>query len=385
MRQASSNRRTRTLLPVIVVLFWFAQYIYIPYQTPFLTGLGLSSTVVGVIVGVYGFSQMVLRLPVGVSADRAGRHRGFIAVGCLAACAASVLRVTLYDGVGFLLGNVFSGLASAMWISFMVRYTSFYSAEDQQKGMARIVLYNNAGMLLGFVVGTLLYGRTSMRLLCLLAATAGAVAAVLALLMEKEPVPATRRSTKELLPICANRRLIFFSVLAVVQQGVQMSTTMSFTNQVLTSLGAGSGLVGCSSVFYMLCAVGCASLASGSWIRRVGAGRMIPISFVLVAVYCALVPTVGSIPVVFALQMLPGVSTGMLFSMLTTEAMREVPAWQKSTAMGFYQAVYAIGMTLLPMVTGAIASASGMSTGYFVLGGMALLSAAAAVLYMRRT
>lgn len=368
------DRRARALLPVIVVLFWFAQYIYIPFQTPFLTAIGVSAGFIGVIVGAYGVSQMIMRLPVGLMADHVGRHRGFILLGGLFAGLASLMRVALYNGVGFLLGNLFSGLASAMWISFMVRYTGFYPPEEQQKATARIILYNNAGMLAGFICGTLLYERTSMRTLCLLSLTAGGAAAVLAALMEGETPSGDRPGVAELLPICLNRRLIFFSILAVVQQGIQMSTTMSFTNQVLQNLGATDAVIGASSVFYMLAAVGFAYLASSRFVAGIGPRRVVALSFGLVALYCLLVPTVGAVPAVFALQMLPGVSTGLLFSTLTAQAMGEVPARQKSTAMGFFQAVYALGMTIFPIVTGRIAGSAGMSSAYFVLAGVAALA-----------
>ena len=51
----------------------------------------------------------------------------------------------------------------------------------------------------------------------------------------------------------------------------------------------------------------------------------------------------------------------------------EEPKEKKSTAMGFFQAVYAIGMTTFPMFTGSIVSAGGMESGYLVLAGIAIL------------
>lgn len=69
----------------------FAQYVYIPYQTTYLTGIGVSGNVVGTIVGAYGISQLLLRLPVGICADRIGRHKAFIMLGALASGSASFI------------------------------------------------------------------------------------------------------------------------------------------------------------------------------------------------------------------------------------------------------------------------------------------------------
>lgn len=380
----NTNSRTLKLMPLVVLLFWFAQYVYIPYQTPFLNSIGVSAGMVGVIVGAYGISQMAMRLPVGLMADHVGKHKRFITLGGLFAGVGSIFRIAMYNGAGFLIANLFSGLASAMWICFMVCYTGFFPAQEQQKATSRIILYNNAGMLVGFVCATLLYQLTSMRFLCVLSAVAGLCASALALCMDNDKPAGQRPGIGELLPICLNRRLIFFSLLALVQQGVQMATTMSFTNQVLQGMGASSAVVGISSIFYMLCAVGFAALAGSRFVTQLGAKKVVPIGFAAIALYCLLVPVVGSIPLVVLLQALPGLSTGMLFSTLTSQAMAEVPARQKSTAMGFFQAVYALGMTMFPIFTGNIATASSMANAYFALVGIAVAAGIVAVAGMRK-
>ena len=64
-----TERRNRGVLLAIVVLFWFAQYVYVPFQTPYLTSLQVSAAFIGVIVGAYGVTQMTMRLPVGDGND----------------------------------------------------------------------------------------------------------------------------------------------------------------------------------------------------------------------------------------------------------------------------------------------------------------------------
>lgn len=76
-------------------------------------------------------------------------------------------------------------------------------------------------------------------------------------------------------------------------------------------------------------------------------------------------------------------STGILFSYLTSEAMKEVPQYQKSTAMVFFQAVYAIGMSIFPMIVGKIASATSIKNGYFILALIAVFGATASIIYYR--
>ena len=71
----SSRSRQQTVLLGIVGMYWFSQYVYMPYQTPYLLSIGTAASLAGIIVGAYGFTQLLLRLPIGLMADRKGRHK----------------------------------------------------------------------------------------------------------------------------------------------------------------------------------------------------------------------------------------------------------------------------------------------------------------------
>ena len=79
-------------LYLIIMLFWFAQYVYIPYQTPYLTACQVSSGFIGIVVGAYGMTQMLMRIPAGLTADRSGDHRKFLIAGQISVIAANILR-----------------------------------------------------------------------------------------------------------------------------------------------------------------------------------------------------------------------------------------------------------------------------------------------------
>lgn len=366
---------------IIVVLFWFAQYVYIPYQTTYLTSIGTASSMVGIVVGFYGISQLILRLPVGLCADRVGRHKYFIMMGSVASGTASLFRVFLCDGYGFMIANLLSGFASAMWISFMVFYTGKFRIDKQQKATSRIVMFNNLGMLMGFIASTLFYSRIGMRKLCLLSVAAGGMAFLLTFLLKEEKAQKGKFTVPELLCVCRGRRILMFSLIALIQQGIQLTTTMSFTNQILKDCGASDGILGMSSIIYMISAVAFSAMASSRFCERRGPAFWVPTVLAVLAIYCIFVPIAGYIPVILVLQVLPGMATGILFSYATAEAMKGIPKDQKSTAMGFFQAVYAVGMTTFPVFTGSIVAGKGMQAGYLVLAGIALMGSAAAKVY----
>jgi predicted MFS family arabinose efflux permease len=181
--KAPENRQ----LGVIVALFWFSQYVYIPYQTPYLTALEVSAGFIGVIIGAYGITQMLLRIPAGLMADRSGSHKRFILLGQGAAVTANLTRIFFPGGIGFLAANLLSGLASALWISYMMMVIQGYPPQEKQRGTSRAILYNNIGILSGFVWGMVFYERWGMTFLCVSAVAAAGLGLMLALGLKDHP------------------------------------------------------------------------------------------------------------------------------------------------------------------------------------------------------
>ncbi|MGO0804885.1 MFS transporter, partial [Clostridioides difficile] len=95
-------------------------------------------------------------------------------------------------------------------------------------------------------------------------------------------------------------------------------------------------------------------------------------------------PTIKNINIIFVLQVLPGISTGILLSYLTSESMKNVPKHQKSTAMGFFQAIYAIGMSVFPMIVVKISEYTSIQYGYFILAIIAILASILSYTYYKK-
>lgn len=368
------KKQEQKILLIIVALFWFAQYVYIPYQTPYLAAISVSTSFIGVIVGSYGISQLALRLPVGILADLRPNHRLFISLGTLCAGIASLFRFFFQSGTGFLLGNIFSGFASATWISFMVYYLSLHDNQMQTAATGKIIMMNNIGMLIGFITSSLLYNHIGMANICLLSVLGGFSGFVISLKLKKTKSNVEIAvNVKELLAVGKQPKLILFSFLALIQQGIQMSTTMSFTNQLIKEQGATDFQVGLSSITYMLSAVIFSRIGSDISLNSQRRKWLTFTSFGLLALYCFTVPLVNALPFFYLLQLIPGVGTGILFSLLTSEAMEGIELNKKSSAMGFFQAIYAIGMTLFPVIVGAINNAMNLKIAYWVLAGTSLV------------
>ena len=373
------TNKNEVLFLTSVMLFWFAQYVYIPHQVNFLESQLVSGSLIGLVIAGYGISQMALRIPIGFLADFYSITKPFIMVGSLGAGLASIIRLSAPNGVGFLIANLFSGLASATWISFMVFYLMGASEKETINKTSNIIMAMNLGMLTAFMFSSNLYKSVGMQGMAIAGIIAGILSCILLLAVKEFATPihkgeTTSKSCSYILSILFNKKLLFFSFIALVQQGIQMTTTMSYSNQIIKSIGANDVLVGLSSVIYMSSSVFFSWLAKHRVLSNVNRNKSMVFSLVCLVVYLLLYSQVQSVPLALVLQILPGITTGLCFTYLNSEAMSEVDDQRKSTAMGIFQAIYAIGMSLFPIIASAIANHSNIRISYLYLAAFVIVS-----------
>lgn len=81
----STKAIQRNLMIVVIVLLWFSNYLYVPVLSTYAVSAGASLSMVGIIIGSYGFTQMILRLPIGIISDILGNRRLFLFLGMVCA------------------------------------------------------------------------------------------------------------------------------------------------------------------------------------------------------------------------------------------------------------------------------------------------------------
>ena len=371
---------------IIIILFWFAQYVYVPYQTPFLTAINVAAGFIGIVVGAYGFSQMLLRIPLGMLADWHLNHKLLITLGTLLAGLASIMRLLCPNGIGFLLGNIFSGIASSTWLSFMIYFLKLRSDVSKVENMGILVMANNLGMLLGFVISSLFYTKIAMKGLCVLGVLAGILACIMTISLPRFQFSYSsgKNSLINLVIVFKNKTLLISGALAFIQQGIQMATTMSFTNQVIKEIHAPTYAEGLSSIIYMCSAVLFARLTSSKYIAKFSDRSILIVSYFLLALYCFAIPLARQVYLIYLLQIIPGVCTGIWFAILNAAAISNVPQKALSTATGVFQSIYALGMTLFPIFAGQLRTQYSMTVSFQVMGFLALLGGLIVIIFWQK-
>lgn len=368
---------------IIMILYWFSLYTYIPFQVPYLYALNVTPSIVGIILGLYGASQMILRFPFGIISDYFGKYKIFIVLGSLLSAISCIIKIVYPSANGFLVGNILTGIAASTWLMYMVLYYSYFDRSKEHMAASKCLVANVIGMFLGFLFATIFYQKFGMNLMLIAAALAAFAATILALFL-KEEKREKKNNIKDLILVIKNKRLLFFSVLSIIEQGIHMAASVSFTLNRIKELGGASYLVGIASLLNMFFAIVSAYIASTSFASKRGSKFYVPFSFVLLGLYCVAVILTKNIFVIVASQILSGLSIGMLASYLTSEALIEIDRDKKSSAMGFYQTAYSIGIFIYPIITGKIVEMYSIEMAYIFLTASAVICAFIALLYYKK-
>lgn len=387
-----------TKLLIIIALFWFAQYIYVPNTAPYLLAQKVTADFVGIIVGVYGGVQMSLRFPMGILADWLGKHKLIIIVGCAFSGGASVVRILESTGNGFLIANIMSGVASSLWVSFMLLSTKYITPDRMQTQIGYLFAANNFGIMLAFITSAVCFEGFGMDFLCLCSALSGALAMLLALsLKEDDPAyahlhePPERKHrplVADLVKVAKRKRIWFFAFLASIQQGVTMTTIMSFSNEAALRIGGSSYEMGVMTIVFILFNVISSYYSGKPPFTRISQGFLVSSALFMLAAYCFLSVMVTHIYLLIIIQVFLGWSFGFVFTIATSESIVGVEHYRRSSAIGLFQALFAIGMTTVPIIAGRIIELDDgdLKAAFFFQGWLCIIAFVATVYfyYMKR-
>lgn len=367
----------------IISLFWFAQYVYLPFTTPFLLAQKLTADFVGLVVGIYGILPLFVRLFVGIFSDKVGYFKPLIIVGCMSVGAASIVRVISPDGMGFLIANIISGFASSLWMCFILFHTKCLNKDQLKKGMGYVLMACNGGIFVSFLVSAVCYDAWGMVFLCELSVAAGVLASLISLtLKEANNNQIVPPKLKQLLHVVSNKRLWFFSVIGMIQQGVLMGSAMSFTNEVANSLGASAWQIGLMTMVLPASIVISCFMSSLTWVIKIGPGKIMTAAQISMMLYCILVVNIDNIYLLIPNQILMGLTGGFVFSWASAEAISQIEAYRRSTAFSIFQSMFAIGMGVVPLLAGVIFHATGSLDGaFYFMAAISLVGAISTAVY----
>jgi predicted MFS family arabinose efflux permease len=362
--------------PCAMVL-WGAIYIYMPILSSYTKLVSGSLQAAGLVMGAYGLSQIILRIPLGVWSDQLRRRKPFILLGFFFDALAS-LGLILSGSTWMLFLSVFtSGIAASMWVPFTVLYSSYFPMGQIARSMSIITFFSRLAQISANYAG----GKIADAWGWTVPFYVGFVLSVLGLFLamgisEVRPEKSSHVTLRKALRVGRNRILLIASFLCILLQFSNFAIAYGFCPIFAQQLGASKADLGLLLFWYLLPNLA-GTLLSGTFIRRYLADRWIlTAGFLLISGAVLSIPLTGRVSTLFLVQAINGTGVGLVFPLLMGLSIQSIPREQQATAMGFFQSLYAIGMSVGPILSGVFAQEIGLTSVFILNGAMALIGAA---------
>ena len=129
-------KRPQVLMYFVNAVFWMTVYVYVPQFSDYIRyDIGATATLVGLITGSYGITQMLLRLPLGIWSDRLSRRKPFILMGIAMGGLSSLVMFLFARSPGALLiGRLMAGLAACAYVQISILFASYFEGRQHSMG-----------------------------------------------------------------------------------------------------------------------------------------------------------------------------------------------------------------------------------------------------------
>ena len=363
------NKKVITAVTAVVFIYWVSLYLYVPTLPVYVQSKVNDLALVGTILAMYGFWQMLSRMPTGIVADWIGRRKPDIFLGLVLAGVGALIMGAAQGAPGLLVGRAITGIGAGAWVPLVVLFTSLFPAKDLIRATALLTVVNTLGRMTGTVSTGFLNNLGGYPLAFHLAAAVALLGIfILAFIPEKRR--AVQPPSLHKLGVLFHRPDVMVPTLlsAALHYG---DWAGSFTFFPLLASRYGAGNVTLSLLTTLnLAMVLLGNLISASLARRLGVKQLVAASFMLMALGLAGGALAPSLTYVFLAQFLAGCAFGVGYPVLMAMSIKKVDPIEQNSAMGIHQSVYALGMFAGPWISGLLAKAIGVQPMFGVTAGV---------------
>jgi len=190
-------------------------------------------------------------------------------------------------------------------------------------------------------------------------AGAALIAVLVMFFVREKRLPRRNASGKDIFTLVTRRDVLLPSLLNMLRQYANWGVTFSFIPILASQIGATD--VQLSALASMNIAIGIAgNLLAAVAVKKIGSRKMIFGSIYLMSGAIGLAAFANNLPLIFVAQFCNGLAGGIGYPVLMGSSIEHVSEGERATAMGLHQAVYAIGMSIGPWLSGILAEAMGI-------------------------
>ena len=352
-------------------------YTYVPILSPYLESIDFNYTMIGIVLGSYGFVQIFIRFPIGLLSDRLRRRKPFIAIGFITSAIGCLMFIIFHDLIGVTAARTMTGVASATWVAFTVLYASYYSSASATKAMGTISVATVTGQLIGMGISGFLSDEWGWTSTFWVGGACALLGGIFVWFIEepKEGVARTPIRLADLTLVTRSQTLLRVSILSVLAHAVLFITMFGITPSYAVSIGANQTEISLL-VFAFMIPHAIASWLSGNKLApRYGAWRTVVVGFIVSGLCTIAIPAIPVLGLLYVSQAVNGFAQGLHMPLLLGLSIEKVEQSKRATAMGFYQSVYSAGMFSGPFLAGWLNDAFTLASGFLFGGAVAAFAA----------
>lgn len=278
------------------------------------------------------------------------------------------------------LSRMTTGIGAAAWVVFPLYFTAYYPPDDSGKAIGLINFIRSVGLIVATAGGGFIAEEFGPSKPFFIAAILGVIALLVLLATKEMPIHRERTASKlSFLSVATRPLLLVVSIMAILLLFSTFTGVFGFIPIYATEIGASSSELGLITMINLgFSALGSLG-AAWAW-GRLGYRSTITLSSLLIGGSLLAVPFITIVPVLMIVQICYGIGSGILMTLFMVLSIRGFPQEQQATAMGVFQAVYAVGMLAGPLASGFLGSELGLSTVFYLSALFSLLIIALAFL-----
>ena len=369
----SPERRSVLLIFIATFFFWAAIYFYAPVLPVYAESLGASLTTVGIIGAAYALPQLLFRIPAGMWSDSLGRRKPLV-IGGLVMVLLGALGLWISPNPWALsVSRGIVGIGTSTWVVFTIYAVSLFPEHKTTQAVGMLNFIVGAAMTITTALGGLAADIWGERTAFLTSAVIAAVAIVFVLPAKEVRIPKTLGLSWEgLTQVMRRPFLIVVSIMGICLFFAEFMSVWGFVPVYAARIGASDTELGILTMLVSGISMA-GALVVAPMVNRWGNIFTLVLGFVTLGLSLLAVPFIHSLPLLYAVQSLNGVGWGMLPTQLMALSIQNTAPHQRATAMGFFQAMYAIGMLLGPLVSGFLADNFGLAVIFYFASAVCLL------------
>ena len=348
-------------------------YFYVPIFPVYTRSMSGSLSMVGIIIASYAIPQMLFRIPMGIWFDRLVKRKSAVIAGFVVAIAGALGLGLASSPWGLFAARFTTGIAAASWVYLTVYFTSYYGQENIGKSIGLVNFVNNIAIVAATLSGGFVADIWGDKYTFYIAVLLGIIALTVLLFTGEPPRQQVKNTSRQnFTSLAFNPVLLTTSAMGILVFFTHNAGILGFIPIYADAIGASSADLGVITML-SIGSSAVASLSASYFTEKIGNRLTIILGAALIGISMMAIPFIHHVYILALLQIVQGFGKGAAFTVMMALSIKSVSPEQRATAMGIYQASYAVGMMLGPLLSGFLADSHGLSVVFYLSASLCLL------------